>query len=68
MAVREGDTLIAAIDGDGAVRLTSASAAVRMARRILCEAIPAEVSLSDSLIEDRRREAAPDDVPVRRIR
>ena len=58
MEAEEGDTLVAAIDSDGVVRLTSASAAIRMARRIVCESIPSDVSLSDSLIEDRRREAA----------
>ena len=56
MEAREGDTLVASID-DGVVQLTSASAALRMARRIVSEAIPGDVSLSDSLIEDRRREA-----------
>ncbi len=68
MGVQEGDTLVATIDGDGVVRLTSASAAVRMARRILGKAVPADVSLSDSLIEDRRREAASGDVAIRPIR
>lgn len=63
MEAEEGDTLVAAIDGDGVVRLTSAAAAVRMARRIVCEAIPSDVSLSDSLIEDRRREAAREAAP-----
>ena len=58
MEAEEGDTLIATIDRDGIVRLTSTSAAVRMAQRIVCAAVPADVSLSDSLIEDRRREAA----------
>lgn len=58
MEAAEGDTLVAAIDEDGVVQLTSASAALRMARRIVREAIPADVSLSDSLIADRRREAA----------
>ena len=58
MDVEEGDTLVATVDEDGIVRLTSTSAAVRMAQRIVCAAVPAGVSLSDSLIEDRRREAA----------
>ena len=58
MEAEEGDTLVAAVDGDGVVRLTSASAALRMARRIVRDAIPADVSLSESLIEDRRRQAA----------
>ena len=58
MEAEDGDTLVAAIDGDGVVRLTSAATTLRMARRIVREAIPADVSLSDSLIEDRRREAA----------
>lgn len=58
MEAEEGDTLVAIIDEDGIVRLASASAAVRMAQRIVCAAVPADVSLSDSLIEDRRREAA----------
>ncbi len=57
MEAGEGDTLVATIDGDGIVQLTSASAALRMARRIVSEAIPGDVSLSDSLIGDRRREA-----------
>ena len=67
MEVREDDTLVATIDGDGVVRLTSASAAVRMARRIVGQAVPSGVSLSDSLIEDRR-EAASGDVAIRPIR
>lgn len=58
MEAEEGDTLVATIDEDGIVRLASASAAIRMAQRIVCAAVPAGVSLSDSLIEDRRREAA----------
>lgn len=58
MEAGEGDTLVAVIDRDGVVRLTSTSAALRMARRILSAAIPSGVSLSDSLIADRRREAA----------
>lgn len=58
MDVEEGDTLVATIDEDGIVRLTSTSAAVRMAQRIVCAAVPPDISLSDSLIEDRRREAA----------
>ena len=58
MEAEEGDTLVAAVDGDGVVRLTSASAALRMARRIVRDAITADVSLSESLIEDRRRQAA----------
>lgn len=57
MEAEEGDTLVATIDEDGIVRLASASAAIRMAQRIVCAAVPADVSLSDSLIEDRRREA-----------
>ena len=61
MEAGEGDTLAAAIDGDGVVRLTSAAAALRMARRVVREAIPSDVSLSDSLIADRRREAASDE-------
>ena len=61
MEAQEGDTVVAAIDGDGVVRLTSAVAALRMARRIVCEAVPSDVSLSDSLIADRRREAASGD-------
>ncbi|MCY4397487.1 MAG: AbrB/MazE/SpoVT family DNA-binding domain-containing protein [Rhodospirillaceae bacterium] len=58
MDVDEGDTIVATVDEDGIVRLTSTSAAVRMAQRIVCAAVPPDVSLSDSLIDDRRREAA----------
>ena len=57
MGTEEDDTLVATIDTDGVVRLISAAAALRMAQRIVGEAIPVDVSLSDSLIEDRRREA-----------
>ena len=57
MEAGDGDTLVVTIDGDGVVQLTSAATALRMARRIVREAIPADVSLSDSLIADRRREA-----------
>ena len=58
MEAAEGDTLVATVDGDGIVQLASAPAALRMAQRIVCATVPADVSLSDSLIEDRRREAA----------
>ena len=58
MEAEEGDTLVATVDGDGIVQLASAPAALRMAQRIVCAAVPADVSLSDSLIDDRRREAA----------
>ena len=58
MDVEEGDTIIATIDRDGIMKLASASAAMRQAQRIVCEAVPAGVSLAESLIEDRRREAA----------
>ena len=58
MEAQEGDTLVATIDEEGIVRLTSTSAAIRMAQRIVRAAVPADVSLSDSLIEDRRREAS----------
>ena len=58
MKAGEGDTLVATIDTDGVVRLTGAATGLRMARRILDEAIPVDVSLSEPLIEDRRREAA----------
>ena len=57
MEAGEGDTLVATIDGDGVVQLTSASAALRMAQRIVRETIPSDVSLVDSLIADRRRES-----------
>ena len=58
MEAEEGDTLAATVDEDGIVRLISTAAAIRMAQRIVCAAVPVGISLSDSLIEDRRREAA----------
>ena len=61
MAAEEGDTLVAAIDDDGVVRLTSGPAALRMAQRVVRGAIPSDISLSDLLIEERRREAAAGD-------
>ena len=60
MDVEEGDTLLAGLDADGSLQLTSARTAMRRAQRLTRELIPGQDSLSDSLLEDRRREALKD--------
>ena len=57
MEVREGDTLVATLS-DGELRLTTARMAIKRAQELARELIPGDESLADSLIADRRREAA----------
>ncbi|MGE4247730.1 MAG: AbrB/MazE/SpoVT family DNA-binding domain-containing protein [Parvibaculaceae bacterium] len=57
MEAREGDTLIATLS-NGELRLTTARMAIKRAQELARELIPGGESLADSLIADRRREAA----------
>jgi bifunctional DNA-binding transcriptional regulator/antitoxin component of YhaV-PrlF toxin-antitoxin module len=57
MEAREGDVLIATLS-NGELRLTTARMAIKRAQELARELIPGGESLADSLIADRRREAA----------
>ena len=54
---RPGDTLFVRALADGEVRLLSSRAAIRRAQDLVREFVPADVSLVDDLLRDRRREA-----------
>ncbi len=60
MKLHRGGVVIAEFTGDRLV-LLSTLAAVKRAQDIVMAAVPADVSLSDELIADRRREAARED-------
>ena len=55
LGLKEGDTLFIEAK-DGELRLLTIPAAVRRAQAIVRQFIPADVSLVDELLEDRRRE------------
>lgn len=57
LGIAEGDTLAAQIV-DGEIRLTPLQTAIRRAQELVRKYVPADVSLVDQLIEERRREAA----------
>jgi len=57
MQVDEGDELVARVV-DGELRLATPEMAVKRAQKLVRELIPGDESLADSLIADRRREAA----------
>jgi len=59
LSLKQGDTLFVEA-ADGEVRLLTVSAAVRKAQAIVRKFVPADVSLVDELLEDRRREAEKD--------
>lgn len=56
MEVGEGDTVVALLE-DGELRLVGHNVAVRKVQAIFRSLAPADVSLVDELIADRRREA-----------
>jgi hypothetical protein len=60
LSLKEGDTLVATLDG-GELRLLTVPAAVRRAQAIVKKFVPENVSLVAELLEDRRREAESDD-------
>jgi AbrB family looped-hinge helix DNA binding protein len=57
LGLRPGDELIVQLE-DGGIRVTSPNLAIERARRILDRYITTDESLADSLIADRRAEAA----------
>ena len=57
MRIVEGDELMARVV-DGELRLITPDMAVRRAQKLVRELIPGDAGLADSLIADRRREAA----------
>ena len=57
LGLRPGDDLIVQLE-DGAIRVTTPKLAIERARCILGRYIQAKESLADSLIADRRAEAA----------
>ena len=57
LGVSEGDAVVLAVEGDE-LRLYGQDAAIRRAQRLVAQYVPADVSLADELIAERRREAA----------
>ena len=57
LGLKEGDVLFARLEG-GEIKLLTPKAAMMRAQAIVRQFIPADVSLVDELIADRRREAA----------
>ena len=56
LGVSEGDSVVLALEGDE-LRLYGQDAAIRRAQRLVAQYVPADVSLTDELIAERRREA-----------
>jgi AbrB family looped-hinge helix DNA binding protein len=57
LGLKEGDVLFARLEG-GEIKLLTPQAAMRRAQAIVRQFVPADVSLVDELIAERRREAA----------
>lgn len=57
LGVKEGDVVTLQLEGDE-VRVISPAAAIRRAQDLIAKYVPADVSLVDELIAERRREAA----------
>ena len=57
LGVSEGDSVVLSLEGDE-VRLYGPDAAVQRVQRLVARYVPADVSLADELISERRREAA----------
>ena len=57
LGVSEGETLSATVVG-GELRLVPQAVALRRARELVRQAIPADARLVDGLIEERRKDAA----------
>ena len=56
LGVSEGDSVVLSLEGDE-VRLYGPDAAIRRVQRLVARYVPADVSLADELISERRREA-----------
>ena len=59
LGVSEGDSVVLILEGDE-VRLCGPDAAIRRVQHLVARYVPADVSLADELIAERRREAARD--------
>ena len=57
LGVSKGDSVVLSLEGDE-LRLCGPEAAIRRAQRLVAQYVPADVSLTDELIAERRREAA----------
>ena len=57
MGMAEGDAAVLSLEGDE-LRLCGQDAAIRRVQRLVARYVPADVSLVDELIAERRREAA----------
>ena len=57
LGVSEGDSVVLSLEGDE-VRLYGQDAAIRRVQRLVERYVPADVSLADELVSERRREAA----------
>ncbi|HEX8418019.1 MAG TPA: AbrB/MazE/SpoVT family DNA-binding domain-containing protein [Methylobacterium sp.] len=56
LGIETGDTVVVELDEDG-LRVRSLAASVKLAQDIVRDFAPADVSLSDALIAERRAEA-----------
>jgi AbrB family looped-hinge helix DNA binding protein len=57
LGLRTGDPVILDVE-DGALRVRSLDAAIARAQELVAQYVPADVSLADELIRERREEAA----------
>ena len=57
LGVSEGDSVVLSLEGDE-VRLCGPDAAIRRVQSLVARYVPADVSLADELVSERRREAA----------
>lgn len=57
LGVSEGDSVVLSLEGDE-VRIHGPDAAIRRVQRLVARYVPADVSLADELIRERRRAAA----------
>ena len=59
LGLKPGDEVVLELE-DQEVRIRSQKEALRRAQEAVCDAVPADVSLVDELIAERRREARGD--------
>jgi len=60
LSVKHGEVVVATSPADGELLLLTMPAAIRRAQAIVREFVPAETSLVEDLLDDRRREAEQD--------
>ena len=61
LGMKAGEPVVLRVE-DGELRISTVEAALERARRILARYIPPEIDLTQELIDDRRREAAREDL------